>query len=217
MSELSEKPLRADAARNVEGIRQAALSVFRRGLDAPLDEVAEAAGVSKGTIYNRFGGRSGLIDSIIRDLVSERFTGILERVDKLTDPLERFESFLTEVWLLQYDEPAANDVLLRTMPDSPTALGLGVRMSNFGERLLHDAQTAGVVRNDLLPEDLYLLIWERGLIARACDPRSEERHRRRPSYQRRLEFVLAGLRQNAYTSNSPEVATHRRASGKETQ
>ncbi|WP_332879900.1 helix-turn-helix domain-containing protein, partial [Kineosporia rhizophila] len=57
MSEAARKQ-RADARRNVEGIRRAALDVFRSGgLTIPLEEVAKAAGVSKGTIYHRFGSR----------------------------------------------------------------------------------------------------------------------------------------------------------------
>ena len=73
--------LRADAQRNVEGIRLAALDVFRvHGLNSPLDEVARAAGVSKGTIYHRFGGRQGLIDAVVEDLVAERIRGIITAV-----------------------------------------------------------------------------------------------------------------------------------------
>lgn len=181
--------LRADARRNVEGIRNAALDVFRtRGLHTPLDEVARAAGVSKGTIYHRFGGRQGLIDAVIDELVAERIDGIVATVDTIEDPLERFESYLRQIWLLQYDEPSVNDVLLRALPGSAPMNELCERAQEVASRLLGDAQSAGVVRRDLSPEEISLLIWERGIIARACDEQP------RDGYRRRLEYTLSGLR-----------------------
>ncbi|MFD2793456.1 TetR/AcrR family transcriptional regulator [Promicromonospora vindobonensis] len=181
--------LRADARRNVEGIRVAALDVFRaHGLNSPLDEVARAAGVSKGTIYHRFGGRQGLIDAVVEELVAERITGIITAVSAIDDPVERFESYLRQIWLLQYDEPAANDVLLRALPGSEQVVALCEHASKAAGGFLGDAQATGVVRDDLTAEDVYLLIWERGIIARACAQQPRE------GYRRRLEYTLRGLR-----------------------
>lgn len=181
--------LRADARRNVEGIRTAALDVFRaRGLNSPLDEVARAAGVSKGTIYHRFGGRQGLIDAVVEELVAERIDGIIRSVGDIEDPVERFESYLRQIWLLQYDEPAANDVLLRALPGSGPVNALCERASAFASGLLADAQATGKVRDDLTPDDVYQLIWERGIIARACEQQP------RDGYGRRCEYTLRGLR-----------------------
>lgn len=181
--------LRADAQRNVEGIRRAALDVFRTGgLGTPLEEVARAAGVSKGTIYHRFGGRQGLIDAVVEDLVAERITGIIASVEAIADPVERFESYLRQIWLLQYDEPSANDVLLRALPGSEPVNTLCEHASEVAGRLLADAQATGCIRGDLTPEDVYLLIWERGIIARACAQQP------RDGYSRRLEYTLGGLR-----------------------
>ncbi len=186
---MSESRLRADARRNVEGIRRAALDVFRSGgLTTPLDEVARAAGVSKGTIYHRFGSRRGLIDAVVDELVAVQLRGIVEAVEALDGPLLRFEEYLLRTWLLQFDEPAANDVLMRTLPDSEPLTTLFDDSCAFGRRLLADAQAAGVVRDDVTPEDLARLILERGVIVRACDRQTRE------DYRRRLEFVLRGLR-----------------------
>jgi AcrR family transcriptional regulator len=181
--------LRADARRNVEGIRTAALDVFRaHGLNSPLDEVARAAGVSKGTIYHRFGGRQGLIDSVVEELVAERILGIITAVSAIEDPVERFESYLRQIWLLQYDEPAANDVLLRALPGSEPIAALCEHASKVAGGFLDDAQATGAIRDDLTAEDVYLLIWERGIIARACD----QQHR--DGFIRSFEHTLRGLR-----------------------
>jgi AcrR family transcriptional regulator len=135
--------LRADARRNVEGIRLAALDVFRaHGLNSPLDEVARAAGVSKGTIYHRFGGRQGLIDSVVEELVAERINGIITAVRTIEEPVERFESYLRQIWLLQYDEPAANDVLLRAQPGSDPLNALCEHASAAAGTFLADAQAS---------------------------------------------------------------------------
>jgi len=189
MSVLGAEPrLRADARRNVEEIRKAALEVFReRGLGTALDEVARAAGVSKGTIYHRFGGRRGLIDAVVDDLVAERIEGILVEVEGIDDPAEAFETYLRRIWMLQFDEPAVNDVLLRAIPESARIEALCARSSGVGARLLATAQKAGAIRADLTDEDLFLLTWERGVIARACDRQSRE------SYVRRLDYTIRGL------------------------
>jgi AcrR family transcriptional regulator len=184
-----DRPRRADARRNVEGIRRAALDVFRSGgLTTPLDEVARAAGVSKGTIYHRFGSRRGLIDAVVDELVAERIQGIIAAAGKRDDPLARFEEYLLGMWLLQYDEPAANDVLIRALPDSEPLLHLCEKAREFALGLLRDAQAAGVIRADLTPEDLDHLILERGAIVRACGQQT------RSDYQRRLRFLLDGLK-----------------------
>ncbi|MEV4345104.1 TetR/AcrR family transcriptional regulator [Actinoplanes sp. NPDC049596] len=181
--------LRADAARNVEGIRRAALDVFRAsGLTTPLDEVAKAAGVSKGTIYHRFGSRQALIDAVVDDLVAERLRAIIEAVSSFDDPRTRFEEYLMRIWLLQYDEPAANDVLVRALPDSVQLTTLCDKANRFGRQLLEAAQSAGAIRPDLTPTDLTYLLLERGAALRACPEQS------RPDYTRRLTFLLHGLR-----------------------
>ncbi|GLY15330.1 TetR family transcriptional regulator [Kineosporia sp. NBRC 101677] len=194
MSEAARKQ-RADARRNVEGIRRAALDVFRSGgLTIPLEEVAKAAGVSKGTIYHRFGSRRGLIDAVVDELVAERMQAIVAAVSELDDPLQRFEQYLEGIWLLQFDEPAVNDVLMRALPDSEPLTGLCERAQELAVRLLADAQVAGVVRPDLTEDDLGHLILERCLVVRGCD---QQPGQSRDDYRRRLRFLLDGLRASA--------------------
>jgi AcrR family transcriptional regulator len=50
--------------------------IAERGLSAPLEVIARRAGVSKQTLYNRYGGKPGLIQALIR-----------RRIDDLTAPL----------------------------------------------------------------------------------------------------------------------------------
>lgn len=183
------RALRSDAQRSMEAIREAAIALFaRRGLTCPLDEVARAAGVSKGTIYHRYGGRQGLIDAVVDDLVAERIQGIIAEVDRSGDPVERFETYLRRMWMLQFDEPAVNDVLLRAMPDSTPATALCETASEFAASLLAQAQATGAIDAELNVDDIAMLIWERGILARARDGQS------RQAYERRVDFILRSLR-----------------------
>ncbi|WP_421758847.1 TetR/AcrR family transcriptional regulator [Devosia sp.] len=61
---------RADAQRNIDALLLAAREVFARsGVDAPVREIAEAAGVGVGTLYRHFPQRSDLIVAVFRGAV----------------------------------------------------------------------------------------------------------------------------------------------------
>ncbi|MGV0876480.1 TetR/AcrR family transcriptional regulator [Martelella sp. FLE1502] len=66
-SESNSKPMRADAQRNIDSLLRAAAEVFdRSGVDAPVKEIADKAGVGVGTLYRHFPQRPDLIKAIIR-------------------------------------------------------------------------------------------------------------------------------------------------------
>lgn len=63
---------RADARRNLESVLKAALAVFEKsGVDAPVREIAERAGVGIATLYRHFPQRSDLIVAIVRQEVDD--------------------------------------------------------------------------------------------------------------------------------------------------
>ena len=58
---------RADAQRNLDALLQAAKAVFATsGVDAPVREIAEQAGVGIGTVYRHFPQRADLIAAVFR-------------------------------------------------------------------------------------------------------------------------------------------------------
>src|SRR5919198_5439669 len=80
-----ERRRRADAVRNAERVLSAARRLFaERGVaDVTMSDVAEAAGVAKGTVFHRFGDRSGLA----RALVDDRERGLQEQIVRGPPPL----------------------------------------------------------------------------------------------------------------------------------
>src|SRR6266545_4775094 len=94
-----DKPaLRGDARRNLEKLKAAAIEVFReRGLGAPLEAIAARAGVSVGTLYNRFGDRQALIDAVIPALAAAQLRRVVERASAGASPWERFATFVETI------------------------------------------------------------------------------------------------------------------------
>jgi AcrR family transcriptional regulator len=185
----SAMPLRADAARNVTQIRAAAIAAFRgRGLSTPLEEIAAAAGVSKATIYNRFGGRDGLIDAVIGELVAAEMYAIMERPQPADDPWQAIATYVRDRRDLQYREPAFTDALLMMYPNSAQLVALARAATEMTESLLRRGHDAGVLREDFTASDLYYADVANGLALRAL------RRPARKDYDRRTRFFIDSLR-----------------------
>src|SRR5882757_6365061 len=65
------RPLRADAARNLERVVGAATELFaEQGLDVRVEDIATRAGVGMGTLYRRFPNKDALIAFLVDELVT---------------------------------------------------------------------------------------------------------------------------------------------------
>ena len=92
----SPRPLRADAAKNRERILEAAEATFTaEGVAAPIDAVAQRAGVGVGTVYRHFPTKEALFEAI----VTARLDALCETTKQLAEgeaPDEAVFSFLRE-------------------------------------------------------------------------------------------------------------------------
>lgn len=69
---MAEAPVRRDAARNRERLLAAARAVVaEQGAEAPLDEIARAAGVSRTTLHRHFADRAALAAAVLQENVEE--------------------------------------------------------------------------------------------------------------------------------------------------
>jgi AcrR family transcriptional regulator len=181
--------LRADAARNVAQIRSAAIAAFHgRGLSTPLEDIAAAAGVSKATIYHRFGGRQGLIDAVIGELVATQMYAIMDNARRTEDPWESIAGYVTDRRDLQFREPAFTDALLMSYPQSGQLVALADAATAITGDLFQRAHDAGVLRRDFTAGDLYYADVANGLALRHLPAPSRE------DYDRRTRFFLDSLR-----------------------
>src|ERR1700735_3402771 len=88
MTAVTDRPLRADAARNAERILQAAREVCGElGPDAPIEAIARRAGVGERTLYRRFPTKAELVRAALDQCIAEDLTPTIEAARGAIDPL----------------------------------------------------------------------------------------------------------------------------------
>ncbi|MDT5172230.1 MAG: hypothetical protein QOD02_5611, partial [Mycobacterium sp.] len=81
MVAVTERPLRADAARNAERIVRAAREIYGEfGPEAPIEAIARRAGVGERTLYRRFPTKAELIRAALDQCIAEDLTPTIEAV-----------------------------------------------------------------------------------------------------------------------------------------
>ncbi|WP_395945759.1 TetR/AcrR family transcriptional regulator [Brevundimonas sp.] len=147
------RPIRKDALQNRAAVLEAARAVFAdQGLDAPLDLIAEKAGVGRGTLYRHFADRTELALAVLEADVAELGRRTAEQGD---DP-QVFFWFLDELAEHMIRNAGLAGVVRNVR--SPDALTpLRQRLMEAGAAPLERAQAAGLVREDLRPMDIRLI------------------------------------------------------------
>jgi AcrR family transcriptional regulator len=194
-----DRPVRADARRNIDILIRAALAVFASsGVDAPAREIADKAGVGVGTLYRHFPKRPDLIVAVFRNEVDACADAapILAAEYEPGDALDR--------WLQRYlDFIAAKRGLSAALHSGNPAFGslpiyFQEKLRPALRGLLEAASKAGDVRADIDPAELLLAV------ARLCAPNDQggitEQSRRM------VALLVDGLRYRAPTLQAVSAA-----------
>lgn len=182
------RPLRGDARRNRDRLLAAARELFAaRGVDVAMADIARHAGVSNGTLYNRFPTREDLIEAVFTDRL-ETMVALAEQALADDDPWRGFAGYLTAVCELQAADRGFNEVAARGLPPSPAARRLQEEGQAALAELLDRAKRAGALRPDVTPEDLAFVIWS---ISRTVDMTAGFAPR---LWRRHLGLLLDGFR-----------------------
>ncbi|SMC71717.1 TetR/AcrR family transcriptional regulator [Kibdelosporangium aridum] len=185
------KPLRRDAQHNRDKLIAAAAVVFaERGIEAPLEEIARQAGVSIGTLYNRFPSRAALFDAVFPDRVANSLL-FGDQALACEDPWDGFVLFVTKLCELQAADRGLTDLITRRFPDATAvaeACGNGLDKAS---QVIERAQRAGSLRPDFTFADLVMLTWANARIVAATQDTAPT------AWRRHLAFLLDGLRTGA--------------------
>ena len=191
MAELKgDRPARADARRNLHALLDAAMQVFAiSGVDAPIRDIAEKAGVGVGTLYRHFPQRSDLIVAVFRKEV-DACAAAASTLAAQYEPGEALER-----WLNRFIEFVAAKRGLSAALHSgdpvyePLPQYLMAHLAPAAAGLLQAAAKAGIVRSDVEPADFLMGI------AHLCSPDGKGGITKES--RRMVSLLVDGLRYNA--------------------
>ncbi|MFX0577575.1 TetR/AcrR family transcriptional regulator [Nocardia nepalensis] len=185
LSEASGTP-RADARRNLERLITAArAAIADTGVTVTAREIAQRAGVGKGTFYRRVRSLDTLLEAVLEEVLDEA-RAAADRALADPDPWQGFTEFATVYVRLRAESCGVNDALGGAgscdLGDTITELGDSLR------RLVDRAQQAGAMRDDITWCDVAF-----ALAGIATQPRTIGLQAAPDQWTRNLRIVLDGL------------------------
>jgi len=179
-----DRRVRADAQRNLEALLQSAKAVFATsGVDAPVREIAERAGVGIGTFYRHFPQRADLIAAVFRheiDACAEAAPILAAEYapgEALAKWMQRYAAFIATKRGLAPALHSGNPAF------EPLRAHFEQRVRTALRTLLESAVAAGEVRNDVESDELL------HAVASLCMPAQDDGRA-----QRMVALLVDGLR-----------------------
>ncbi|OMB96553.1 TetR/AcrR family transcriptional regulator [Mycobacterium colombiense] len=156
MTAVEDRPLRADAARNVERILRAAREVYSEmGPDAPVEAVARRAGVGERTLYRRFPAKADLVRAALDQSIAEDLTPVIEKARRAEDPLRGLTQLIEAAISLGARE---HSLLTAARRAGSLTSDVSVSLNDAPGELARAGQRAGTIRTDLVTDDLPRLV-----------------------------------------------------------
>ena len=198
------RPLRADARRNRERLLEAAVAALEEvGLEVGVAEIARRAGVGPATLFRHFPTKDHLILAVVERRFA-RFSAELQDCLADPDPWEGFVRMLRFGSELSTSDDGIYEAIVAQEFARKRMLEMRDEMLAAVAALLRRAQNAGVVRDDITPEDVPFLF---GAAGQAIHHRKSEVLGMPDLWQRYLGVILDGLRPAAATPLHPPAPT----------
>jgi AcrR family transcriptional regulator len=158
MEESHRRTMRADAERNRRALLEAASEMFcERGLDVGVADIAQRAGVGRGTLFRNFPSKEHLMAAILVERLHESISrgraaldapdageGLFDLIDQSVGRSQTDRALfdaLADTWLANDEIRAAHTELLGVL-----------------DALIRRAQDAGAVRRDVSAVDVLMLV-----------------------------------------------------------
>jgi AcrR family transcriptional regulator len=142
----------------VSRIHDAAIRLFAEngGQEVSVSDLAKAAGIARGTIYNNIDRPEALFDEVAAKIAHEMHARIAASMNDIDDPAVRLSTGMRMFVRRTHDEPhwgrfivrfGGNDDTLRRMMDAPPAvdIGRGIASRRFDVRASQLPSVVGMV------------------------------------------------------------------------
>ncbi len=168
---------RAEAARNDQRILDAAREVFVADPGAPIAAVAKRAGVGIGALYRRYASK----EELLRRLAAEGLQQYIAAVEDALaqddgDPWSAFSEFMRRI--VDADIHSMTLSLAGTFTPTEELYRDSQKAQELNVRLFERTKEAGVIRPDVVVDDLSLLLEQLAAVRVADEERTRQlRHR----------------------------------------
>jgi AcrR family transcriptional regulator len=152
MTEVADRPLRADAARNAERILRAARDVYGElGSETPLEAIARRAGVGERTLYRRFPTKGDLISAALDQSIAEDLTPVIAKARRDSDPMRGLVALIEAAISLGARE---HHLLTAARRAGSLRSDISAELNDALTALAARGQEAGLIRADVVADDL---------------------------------------------------------------
>jgi AcrR family transcriptional regulator len=122
--------------------------VRRKGLEAPLEEIAREAGSAIGTFYDRFSSRGELADAALGPLAQQAME-LAERAARAEDPWQGVASLVEDTCALFAGDRGNADAYRSSIPGTPVIAAAQQRLAALKATVVTRAKHARVLRADV--------------------------------------------------------------------
>jgi AcrR family transcriptional regulator len=189
--------LRSDARRNRERIIAAATAlVASRGVDCQMAEIARAAGVGNATVFRNFPTKRDLLVAVVEARMEEMLE-VARAAEALDDPEEALLHLVGGIARLHVADAGLKRVAAQHFLGDERLQARRDEVLAGLARLVARAREAGVLRADVEPIDLVVLVNGVALAVEGLEEAMPGLHRRY------LALAFAGLRPDAAAAGGP--------------
>lgn len=149
---------RADMVRNRRLLLEAATAAFaERGVDVPIGEIAQRAGLAKGTVFRHFASKEDLLAAIMFQLL-DQLIGSAGRLLEADDAGAALREFMTDGVEALATDRAFCEVIGRPSLQHAEVRDRIALLCDAAEALTARAREQGAVRGDITGTDVVLLL-----------------------------------------------------------
>jgi len=149
---------RSDALRNRQRLLSAAAEAFaEQGTEVTIAEIAQRAGVGKGTVFRHFPTKDDLIAAIMDELIGGLVANGRKLIDAADPAAALLEFMTTGIELLAADRGLCEVIGRPSLQQAAVQGGIN-HLCDVVEALTDRARRQGVIRSDITGQDVVLLL-----------------------------------------------------------